>query len=183
MTSTSRGSFPTLEAKDNARLPGVTVARSTYRPSAFDTTFWATTTTSCSASSGPRVCVSWQITSRRSVPGSTNGKSGTAISSNGRLASVVCITWIFTSRLKENRELHRTGAAFEPATRRCVLRVKKSPRRIDGRGRTVGGGKFSERRFLRRCGPHAQPVFTRTGTNSESEAPTAATEWKKPFCH
>ena len=49
MTSTRRGSLPTSAARAMARGPGVTVARSTVRPSALETIFWATTSTSRSA--------------------------------------------------------------------------------------------------------------------------------------
>ena len=46
ITSTSRGSFCTSWASSTARADGFTVARSTLRPSALETTFCATTITS-----------------------------------------------------------------------------------------------------------------------------------------
>ena len=52
MTSTRRGSLPTSAASSTARAEGVTVARSTLRPSALETIFCAMTSTSRSCN-GP----------------------------------------------------------------------------------------------------------------------------------
>src|ERR1700691_3088013 len=85
ITSTSRGSFCTSFDSATARSLGLIAARSTYLPSAFETIFWARTSTSPSRKAGPWLWVMLQIKERRSVPGSMRGIPGTEMSCKSRV--------------------------------------------------------------------------------------------------
>ena len=83
MTSTRRGSFPKFFATDCANGEGSTSLRSTIRPSAFDTTFWANTTTSPSSMEIPASPAARERIRTRSSPGFISGIPGTGIIESG----------------------------------------------------------------------------------------------------
>src|SRR5580658_7301055 len=77
-TWTRRGSLPTSAANAIASAVGVTVARSTVRPSAFETIFWAITTTSPSRNVRPANMTAFAMRDGRSSPADTIGTPGIA---------------------------------------------------------------------------------------------------------
>jgi hypothetical protein len=76
-----RGSFPRRSASSTARSPGATSPSSTVLPSAFETAFWETTTTSPSPSSSPLDPSALAIRSPTSSPGSISGMPATGTTS------------------------------------------------------------------------------------------------------
>src|SRR4051794_1485575 len=74
-TCTARGSLSCAAASSRARSPGSTSARRRNRPSALDTTLWATTTTSWDARSAGAAA---SMSPARSSPGRTSGSAPTA---------------------------------------------------------------------------------------------------------
>ena len=74
MTSTSRGSLSTSAASATARAEGSIVARSTRRPSAFETIFCATTSTSAARGVMPFRSRADAISSTRSSPARIKGR-------------------------------------------------------------------------------------------------------------
>src|SRR5262249_42585710 len=94
ITSTSRGSFWISAPMLRALCDGCTVARSTKRSSALDTTFCATTRTSPATGCSPARSSAVAMSAARSSPGFTSGKSGTPITSM-RVGSVIAfVGWV-----------------------------------------------------------------------------------------
>ncbi len=80
-SSTWRGSLPHCEAHARAKSDGSTDASSTSLPSALETTFWVTTSTSASARRTSEASAASAMSAARSSPGATSGMPSRPMSS------------------------------------------------------------------------------------------------------